>query len=104
MGTTDCLTCRLCGQEHRRIHLEPGEKELCIRCNAMLEKGARSGLDTALAFSVAGLALCVPATVLPFVSAGAMGGVSRPPRVPPHLDSPDDGDRDWAMDGIQRSP
>ena len=40
----------------------------------MLERGARSGPDTALAFSITGLVLCAPATLLPFVSAGVLGG------------------------------
>ncbi|MGD1030798.1 MAG: paraquat-inducible protein A [Opitutaceae bacterium] len=73
MGTSDCPTCHLCGQEHRRIRLEPGEKALCTRCGAVLEKGARLGPDTALAFSVTGLILSVPAVLLPFVSARTLG-------------------------------
>ncbi len=40
----------------------------------MLERGARSGPDKALALSITGLALSVPATLLPFVSAGVLGG------------------------------
>ncbi len=67
------LTCHLCGQEHRPVHLEPGEKALCTRCDAVLAKGAGLGPDTALVFSLTGLALAVPAVLLPFMSAGKLG-------------------------------
>ena len=68
------LTCHLCGQEHRPIRLEPGDRALCVRCDSVLQCGGRAGSDTPFAFSIAGLALAVPATLLPFVSAGLAGG------------------------------
>ena len=67
------LTCHLCGQEHRRIHLVPGERALCVRCDAVLAKGSRLGPDAALVFSVTGLIFAVPAALLTFVSAGKLG-------------------------------
>jgi paraquat-inducible protein A len=73
MDSTARLACHLCGQEHRPIHLEPGEKALCVRCDAVLAQGARLGPDTALVFSVTGLLFAVPAALLPFVSAGKLG-------------------------------
>ena len=39
----------------------------------MLEKASRSGADTALVFSLTGLAFSVPAALLPFVAAGNLG-------------------------------
>ena len=73
MDSTARLTCHLCGQEHRPLHLEPGEKALCVRCAAVLAQGARLGPDTALVFSITGLLFAVPAALLPFVSAGKLG-------------------------------
>ena len=67
------LACHLCGHEHRPIHLEPGEKALCVRCGAVLAQGTRLGPDTALAFSITGLIFALPAALLPFVSAGKLG-------------------------------
>ena len=73
MSAQACLTCHLCGQAHRPIRLGPGEKALCVRCDAVLAQGARLGPDSALVFSVTGLALALPAAFLPFVSAGKLG-------------------------------
>ncbi len=73
MEPTSRLLCHLCGQEHRRIRLDPGERALCVRCDAVLAKGARLGPDAALVFSVTGLILAPPAALLTFVSAGKLG-------------------------------
>jgi paraquat-inducible protein A len=67
------LACHLCGQEHRPIQLEPGERALCVRCEAVLAKGTRLGPDTALVFSITGLVFALPAALLPFISAGKLG-------------------------------
>jgi paraquat-inducible protein A len=73
MATTSRLTCYLCGHEHRSVVLAPGQKAVCVRCDAVLAKGSRFGPDTALAFSLTGLILSVPAIFLPFISAGKLG-------------------------------
>lgn len=73
MGQTPSLTCRLCGAEHRSVVLEPGERALCVRCASVLAQGSRLGPDTALAFSLTGLVLALPASLLTFVSAGKLG-------------------------------
>jgi paraquat-inducible protein A len=62
------FTCRSCGQVHRVVALAPGEKAHCVRCETLLAKGSRFGLDTALACSVTGLILAVPAAILPFAT------------------------------------
>lgn len=73
MASNNRLTCYLCGHEHLSVRLAPGQKAVCVRCDAVLAKGSRFGPDTALAFSLAGLALSLPATFLPFISAGKLG-------------------------------
>jgi len=55
------------------MHLAPGEKALCTRCDAVLAKGERFGCDAALVFSITGLILSLPAFLLPFISAGKLG-------------------------------
>src|ERR1022692_601753 len=67
------LICRLCGQEHGPIRLAPGEKALCVRCDAVLAQGSRLGPDSALVFSLTGLILALPAMTLPFVGADKFG-------------------------------
>jgi paraquat-inducible protein A len=67
------LTCHLCGQEHRPVRLEPGDKAHCTRCASVLLRGVRTGPDTTLVFSITGLVLALPAALLPFVSANFSG-------------------------------
>jgi paraquat-inducible protein A len=53
--------------------LEPGEKAVCVRCDSVLLRSARTGPDTAVVFALTGLAFALPAALLPFVSAGISG-------------------------------
>ena len=73
MDSTSRLICHLCGQEHRCVPLNPGERALCVRCEAVLAKGPRLGPHAALVFSVTGLVLVPPALLLTFMSAGKLG-------------------------------
>lgn len=67
------LVCPLCGLQHVRIPVAPGERALCRRCDTVLARGARFGRESALVFTVTGLILAVPALTLPFISAGKFG-------------------------------
>jgi paraquat-inducible protein A len=44
-----------------------------VRCDSVLARGKHFGRDAALAFSVAGLILAIPASLLPFITAGKFG-------------------------------
>ena len=67
------LICRLCGLEHGPAELGPGEKALCVRCETTLAQGSRLSPDTGLVFALTGLILAIPATALPFITAGKLG-------------------------------
>src|SRR2546430_977286 len=67
------LICHVCGQVHCATSLAPREKALCTRCDTVLAKSSRFQLESALAFTVAGLILVFPAAVLPVVTVAKFG-------------------------------
>jgi paraquat-inducible protein A len=73
MAKIDHLTCPLCGKGHRPVRLAPGESAHCTRCDTVLSRGSRGGAEAPLVFCVTGLALALPACLLPLVSAGKLG-------------------------------
>ncbi len=66
------LACPLCGKDHRRVPLAPGETARCTRCDGVLARGTRGG-EIPLVLCVTGLILAMPACFLPFISAGKLG-------------------------------
>jgi len=79
MDRETLLNCHLCGQEHRAVHLLPGERARCVRCDTTIAKGKSRCTEPALVLALGGLILAVPAFLLPFITAGKFGdlGVSR---------------------------
>ena len=62
------LTCRVCGQDHRPPPLRPGQRASCARCGALLAQRSWFGRDSALAFTLTGFVLAIPAFTLPLVT------------------------------------
>ena len=67
------LICRECGHAHTPVTLAPGEAARCVRCNSVLAKKGWFGKDAVLAFTVTGLLLILPSTLLSFVTVSKLG-------------------------------
>jgi paraquat-inducible protein A len=69
------LTCGLCGQPHTGVALAAGETARCVRCDGLLASAPRGGRHTPAALAWAGLALAVPAGLLPFITVEKLGNL-----------------------------
>jgi paraquat-inducible protein A len=67
------LICEHCDTVHRRRPLARGEVARCMRCNAVLERHQRIGLDTMLALVVTVMVVFVQANVWPIITLGLNG-------------------------------
>jgi paraquat-inducible protein A len=67
------LICEHCDTVHRRRSLVRGEVARCTRCNAVLERHQRIGLDTMLALVVTVMVVFVQANVWPIITLGFNG-------------------------------
>jgi paraquat-inducible protein A len=67
------LPCPECGLEHQPVSLSHGETAHCVQCHSLLEKKGWFGSDASLAFTLTGLLLILPSTLLPFVTVSKLG-------------------------------
>ncbi len=49
------VVCERCGRPHRRVPLEPGATAACTRCEAVIGRGHRIGIESVLALTVTSL-------------------------------------------------
>jgi paraquat-inducible protein A len=70
------IGCRLCGQVHEAVPLEPGQSAACRRCGSTLSAPDRSSLRWTAAFSSAALLLYGPANLFPILRLNMYGAVS----------------------------
>lgn len=69
------LACPWCGQLHTRVRLRPGDTVRCVRCDAPIAQGRASNWIVTLAWVLTGLALWLPAMVLPIARVSQLGSV-----------------------------
>ena len=67
------LQCPLCGQIHRAVSLESGQRAVCTRCGSTLAERGYLGFGSGPMFAVTGLILATAAFFLPFVRLGKFG-------------------------------
>lgn len=67
------LICEHCDTVHQRRELMRGEVARCARCNAVLERHQRIGLNTMLALVVTVMVVFVQANVWPIITLGLNG-------------------------------
>lgn len=69
------LPCPLCGQPHVARVLKRGQRAVCVRCGTTMTERGWLSPEAALAFALSGLALTLPAMLLPFVTLQQFGHV-----------------------------
>lgn len=74
--TSSLVICEHCDAVYRRRPLACGERARCLRCNAVLYRHQRLGVNSVLALSVAGLIVMLIANVFPVVYIGVTGVTS----------------------------
>ena len=70
---SETLACNVCGLVQQRPALEPGQVSTCCRCGNPLEERADKNILYAVAFSIASLALLIPANLLPILNFNYQG-------------------------------
>jgi paraquat-inducible protein A len=61
------IVCHACDLAHRLDGIAPATRVRCVRCRAELYRTSAAGVDTAIAFAVAGLVLFIIANLYPLV-------------------------------------
>ena len=69
------VVCEHCGQAHRWQPLAPGAVARCVRCNAVLGRGHKLGLQPLLALTLAALIVLLIAQTSPLISIRLAGSV-----------------------------
>ena len=62
------IVCHACDLAHRLDRIAPATRVRCVRCQAELYRTSAAGVDTAIAFALAGLVLFIIANLYPLVS------------------------------------
>ncbi len=62
------IVCHACDLAHRLDGIAPATRVRCVRCRAELYRTSAAGVDTAIAFAVAGLVLFIIANLYPLVT------------------------------------
>ena len=81
-GAENSLTvCERCGKAHRVVLLAPGDVAHCTRCDAVLGRGHRLGIDTVLALTVTALIVFLVAATAEVLTV-TLGGKSQSATLP----------------------
>jgi len=64
---SNAIACRVCGQVHREMTVQPGMVAMCCRCGSAMERRSVNSLHRTAALSLSALILYVPANVFPIL-------------------------------------
>jgi len=73
MFDSNLIACHECDALQRGVSLEPGRRARCVRCNAVLYRRPKGGLDDTFAWIVSAAVLLVLANAFPVVSLEVQG-------------------------------